>query len=236
MKATTRTALAAVLATATGVTLAGAQNVGMPLFANPHYGTGVRIHVDAGQPADEVQGTLTDQTTVQGGVSFSLARFGIQALAAANYADVQNCQAQQVSCSQSTVSGALLAGLRISGGGTNPLALAVFGGASTDFSSYEVAQGVDGPKLLSLPVGVSVGYKLGMLRLWAAPRYNFYKFSNCNGNCPPEESDSDFRWSAGVMLPLGPIGIRGAYDAGKIFGVQQEYWGLGISLGLGSQQ
>ena len=236
MKATKRTALAAVLAAATSVGVASAQNVGMPLFANPHYGTGVRIHVDAGQPADEVQGTLTDQTTVQGGVSFSLARFGIQVLAAGNYADVQNCQAQNVDCSQSYFSGALLAGLRLSGGGTNPLALAVFGGASTDLSSVEIAQGTDAPKLLSIPVGVSVGYKLGMLRIWGAPRYNFYKFANCNGNCPPEESDSDFRWSAGVMLPLGPIGIRAAYDAGKIFGVKQEYWGLGVSLGLGSQQ
>ena len=236
MNALQRTACALALVSA-AATVAQAQNVGMPVFANPHFGAGVRIHLDAGQPSDDVQGALTNETTVQGGVSFSPGRFGIQALVAGNYADIQNCQAANVECSQSYVSGALLAGLRLSGGGQQALALAIFGGASTDFSSIEVAQGTAGPKLISLPVGVSVGYKLGILRLWGAPRYNFYKFANCgSGACPPDETDSDFRWSAGVNLPLGPFGIRAAYDGGKIFGTEVGYWGVGVSLGIGSNQ
>jgi len=215
---------------------APAQNVGMPLFVNPHYTPGIRLHVDAGRPKDQYQNV--DVTTVQGGVSFAIGPVGISALAAGNISDINTVSggcggSTAIACSQTYWSVAGLANLRLVGGGHNPLALSAFGGVGGDVSALEAASGTL-PRQLTIPVGVAVGYKLGPLMLWGAPRYNFYKLTSCSGTCPT--ADNDFRWSAGVGIPLGPLGIRAAYDGGKLNGVNQDYIGVGVSLGIGSQQ
>jgi hypothetical protein len=230
-------ALALVAATAAA---AQAQNYGMPLFANPHYGTGMRLFADVGQPADQIEGNLTDQTTVQGGLGFTLGRVAIQALVAGNFTDIEGCvDGDDVDCSQVYVSAAALAGLRLYGGGQNPLAIGVFGGLSTDVTSIEVTSGIEVPKQLTIPVGASIGYKLGPVILWAAPRMNIVKWTNCDDSLAAlcDGSENDFRWSAGINLPLGPLGIRAAYDSGKWAGSTETVSnvGLGVSLGIGSQ-
>jgi hypothetical protein len=234
MKRFSRVMLAAgLLATVTSA--AQAQNYGMPLFTNPHYGTGVRIFADLGMPATEINTSNIENTkTLQAGVGFSLGPLGVQALVAGNYGDVVNCTTPNYSCADNYYSGAVLAGLRLVGGGANPLALAVFGGAGTDFTGYEVAQGVEGPRTLSIPVGVSVGYKLGKLMLWGAPRMNYYELIECQGTCP--EGESEFRWAVGANLPVGPLGLRAAYDGGQYAGENLSFFAIGVSLGIGSHQ
>jgi len=238
MKRYTRVLLAAgLLAAAT--TTARAQNLGMPLFTNPMWTGGVRIHVDAGQASDNAQAALTNETAVQGGVSLAFSQFALQALVASNWADIQNCQSGTIQCSQAYVSGALLGALRLMGGGHQSMALAAFAGVGTDFSTIEVSQGVNGPKRLNIPLGVTIGAKLGPLYVWGAPRYNLSRYTNCDSNtfgtlC--DEKGTDFRWAAGVTLPIGPFGIRAAYDGGKLNGENKNFIGLGVSLGLGSQQ
>jgi hypothetical protein len=238
MNALTRTAAALVLVAATAAA-AQAQNYGMPLFTNPHYSTGMRLHADAGQPANAVDAGAVDQTTVQAGLSFTLGRVGLNALAAANLGDIQACDANNVDCTEMYFSVAALAGIRLYGGGRNPLAIGVFGGAGTDITAAEVA-GVEGPKQLIIPVGVSVGYKLGPIILWGAPRMNIVKFVNCPSGLDAvcEGSNSDFRWAVGANLPIGPLGLRAAYESGKWGGTTENVntFGVGISLGIGSQQ
>jgi len=213
---------------------AQAQNYGVPMFTNPHYGSGIRLHADAGRPSKDVGNTSL--TVVQAGLSFALGPVGIGAFAAGNFTDVKNCTSgPTIDCTNTYFSAAVQAQLRLAGGGRNPLALSLFGGAGTDITSYEVSAGVDAPHLLSIPVGVSVGYKLGPIVLWGAPRYNLYKWSQCGGTCP-DASKGTFRYAVGANLPLGPLGIRAAYDGGKLFGETVGFFGVGVSLGLGSQQ
>lgn len=230
----TRTLLATAILGA-AASAAQAQNYGMPLFTNPHYGTGVRVFLDLGMPGNEITtDNLENEKTLQGGVGFSLGPVGIQALVAGNYGDVTNCATPSYECAGNYYSGAVLAGLRLVGGGTNPLALAVFGGVGSDFSGYELSQGIEGPRTLSIPVGVSVGYKLGKLMIWGAPRMNYYELIECGGPCP--DGESEFRWAVGANLPLGPIGLRAAYDGGKYAGEDVSFFAVGVSLGLGSHQ
>ena len=55
-----------------------AQTPGLPLFTNPRYATGLRVHADLGQPTD--QGTAVgDQTVIQGGASFVLGPVSVNA-------------------------------------------------------------------------------------------------------------------------------------------------------------
>jgi hypothetical protein len=235
MNRITRTMLAtAILGAAT--TAAQAQNYGMPLFTNPHYGTGVRVFLDLGMPGSEISTDSIDTKTIQGGVGFSLGPVGIQALVAGNFGELKNCSGSTpgIECASTSVSGAALAGLRLVGGGANPLALAVFGGVGTDFTGYEFATGISGPRTLSIPVGVSVGYKLGKLMIWGAPRYNRYQAIDCGGTCP--DAVSEFRWAVGANLPVGPLGIRAAYDGGQYAGENVSFFAVGVSLGIGSHQ
>lgn len=239
MKRFSRVMLAAgLLATVTAA--AQAQNYGMPVFTNPLWGGGIRLHVDAGQVSEEASAALTDQTTVQGGISFAASSFALQALVAGNWADIQACNSQSTfDCSQSTVSGSVLGALRLLGGGSQSMALAVFGGVGTDITTLELAGGVESPKLLNIPVGVSIGAKLGPLMVWGAPRYNFTQWTSCDAaqwGTLCDEKGQDFRWAVGATLPLGPFGIRAAYDGGKIDGEDRNFIGVGVSLGFGSQQ
>lgn len=225
---------AALALVAAAASAAQAQNYGMPMFTNPSFGSGIRLHVDAGRPSKSLNSVSL--TTVQAGVSFALGPVGISALAAGNFNDIKGCTSGgAIDCSNTYFSGAAQAQLRIMGGGRNPLALSLFGGAGTDFSSYEVALNVDAPHLLSIPVGGAIGFKAGPLHLWGAPRYNFYKWVSCGGTCP-DASKGTFRYAVGVNLPVGPLGIRAAYDGGKLFGETIGFFGLGVSLGVGSQQ
>jgi hypothetical protein len=240
MKRFTRAMLAAGLL-ATRTAAAQAQNYGMPVFTNPLFGGGIRLHVDAGQASDEASAALTDQTTVQGGISFSASSFALQALVAGNWGDIQNCNSSTatIDCSQTTVSGSVLGAFRLLGGGSQSMALAVFGGVGTDIRTVDLGTGVDAPRLLTIPVGVSIGARLGPLMVWGAPRYNVTRWTSCDSaqwGTLCDEKGQDFRWAVGVALPLGPFGIRAAYDGGKIDGQDRSFIGLGVSLGLGSHQ
>jgi hypothetical protein len=243
MNRITRTVLATAFLGSAVAAAASAQNIGMPLFSNPRYGSGIRLHLDAGRPSEDLQNA--DVTTVQGGVSFALGAVGISAYVAGNITDLNTVSTgcggtNAIACSQTYFSGAALANLRLYGGGTNPAAISVFGGVGTDFSSLELG-GVIGsvPKQLTIPVGAALGYHLGPLVIWGAPRYNLYKLTSCDeavlgaGAC---ETTNDFRYAVGVSIPLGPLGIRAAYDGGKLNGVDRNFIGVGVSLGLGSQQ
>jgi len=225
-------ALALVVAAAS---TAQAQNYGVPMFTNPSFGSGVRIHADAGRPSKNLNSVSL--TTVQAGLSFAVGPVGLGVFAAGNFNDIKGCTSGgAISCSNTYFSGAAQAQLRVMGGGRNPLSLSLFGGAGTDFSSYEVAANVNAPHLLSIPVGGALGYKLGPLSLWGAPRYNLYKWVSCGSSGCPDASKGTFRYAVGVNLPLGPLGLRAAYDGGKLFGENIGFFGVGVSLGLGSQQ
>jgi len=249
-----RTAASLVVAALVGgvAATARAQIAGMPLFTNPRVGTGIRVLADIGQPTDK--GTsLGDATVVQGGVSLALGPVGI----GANVGMTRNAFNTVTSGSSSAnlgtetkVTASALLQLRVMGGGLNPLSLSLFGGASYDVSAYDFAnlsslpQAIQdsvksaNPKTLLIPAGVAVGLKLPILGLsvWGAPRLNFTKVIDCPSGATCS-AKSDFRWAAGVDLPiLGILSIRGAYDSGKIAGQTVSYWGLGASIGLGGMR
>jgi hypothetical protein len=222
---------------------ASAQIPGMPLFTNPRYGTGIRVHADLGQPTS--QGTsVGDLTIVQGGVSFALGPLGLDAsvgMPKMQLSTAQGCiKTATVSCSSQKFAAAALAQLRLIGGGMNPLSLSVFGGASMDVTGYDAAKyGLTGsvPKQLNIPVGAAIGIHTPLLglNLWAAPRYNLTRWVSCGGTCPA--NDSHFRWAAGADLPiLGILSVRGGYDSGKVDTETVSYWGVGVSIGFGGMR
>jgi hypothetical protein len=222
---------------------ASAQIPGMPLFTNPRYGTGIRVHAELGQPTD--QGTaLGKLTVIQGGVSFALGPIGLDAsvgMPKAQLSTAQGCiKTPTLSCSDQKYFAAALAQLRLVGGGMNPLALSVFGGASMDFTAYDAASvgstGTLTDKQLNIPVGVAVGFHTPFgLTIWGAPRYNLTRFVSCSGTCP--SGTSKFRWAVGADLPiLSIISVRAAYDSGKYGSVTLNNWGIGASIGLGGMR
>ncbi len=244
---------------------AQAQVTGMPLFTNPRFGTGIRVHADIGQPSN--QGTQPGNLTViQGGVTLALGPIGIGANVGAlknSISSLQQCQSGVItSCNpQTKVTGSALLQLKLMGGGINPLSLSLFGGASTDFTGYDVAkysyhpttpadsafvkafQDSIGVKELTIPVGAAIGVHIPLLitslNVWGAPRYSFHKFSNCGSSNSTlcGKTTSDFRWAVGVDIPIfSIISIRGAYDSGKIAGQTVSYWGVGASIGLGGMR
>ncbi len=235
---------------------AQAQITGMPLFTNPRFGTGLRIHADLGQPTD--QGTQPGNlTVVQGGVTFALGPVGLGANVGAlrnSVKNIQGCSSGTVTCDPMTrVTGSVLAQLHLMGGGLIPMSLSAFGGVSTDFSGFDIASlpaGVPqslkdslGTKELTIPVGAAIGVHVPLLftslNLWGAPRLNFHKFANCGTTNSAEcgKTTSSFRWAIGVDIPLFSIlSIRGAYDSGKIGDKTVNYWGVGASIGLGGMR
>jgi hypothetical protein len=244
---------------------ARAQVTGMPLFTNPRFSTGVRLHADIGQPTD--QGTQPGNlTVVQGGVTLAIGPVGIGANVGAlkdAISSLQQCQSGLItSCNaQTKVTGSGLLQLKLMGGGLNPFSLSLFGGASTDFSGYDIAkygfhphnaadsafvrafQDSIGVKELTIPVGAAIGVHIPLiftsLNLWGAPRYTFHKFSNCGASNSTlcSKTTSAFRWAAGVDIPLlWVISLRAAYDSGKIDNKTVSYWGVGASIGLGGMR
>lgn len=227
--------------------VASAQIPGMPLYTNPRYGTGLRVHLDFGQPTD--QGTSIGKlTVVQGGVSFALGPIGINAsvgMPKEQLSSAQGCiKTPTVDCSDQKYSAAVLGQLRLMGGGANPLSLSAFGGASMDVTGYDAASFNLGtgtlPKELNIPVGVSVGLHTPFgLNLWGAPRFNLTRWMNCGGTCP--DGYQNFRWAVGADYPiLGILSVRAGYDSGKVgkgsASQTVSYWGIGASIGLGGMR
>lgn len=222
---------------------ASAQIRGMPLFTNPRYGTGLRVHADFGRPTKTSTG-VGDLTVIQAGVSLALGPIGINAsvgMPKAQFSTAQGCiQTPTVSCSDQKYSAAALAQLRVMGGGLNPLSLSVFGGAAMDITGYDAAAYNLGtgtlPKELNIPVGAAIGVHTPFgLNVWGAPRLNLTRWVNCSGTCPSGESK--FRWAVGADLPiLGVLSIRGAFDSGKVGTETVSFWGVGASIGLGGMR
>lgn len=230
-----------------GASAAQAQNYGMPLFTNPRYGTGIRIHADAGRPSEALNlpdSTAADVTVLQVGASLAIGPIGLNAAVAANQADVERCGGSQANCQiDDAMSAGVLAQLRIAGGGRQNLSLSLFGGASTDITAYDVA-GIEQPKLLTIPVGVAIGLRIPLgvasLNLWGAPRFNLYRFVGCQqgDSFCDNYSESEFRWAVGADLPiLRILSIRAAFDAGKdAAGNDNNFVGVGVSLGFGGMR
>ncbi len=247
MRGRMRVACAVVAGLVGFAAVASAQIPGMPLFTNPLYGTGLRVHADFGQPTDQGTG-IGKLTIVQGGVSLALGPVGLDAsvgVPKGQLSSAQGCvKTPTIDCSSTKVSAAALAQLRIMGGGSNPLALSLFGGASMDLTAYDAAHfdssGVFTDKQLNIPVGVAVGLHTPFgLNLWGAPRFNLSRWVNCAGTCP--DGYQNFRWAVGADYPiLGVLSIRAGYDSGKVgkgsAAQTVSYWGIGASIGFGGMR
>ncbi len=222
---------------------ASAQIPGMPLFTNPRYGTGLRVHADFGRPTKTTTG-VGDLTVIQAGLSFALGPIGIDAsvgMPKTQLSSAQGCiKTPTVSCSSQKYSAAALAQLRLMGGGLNPISLSVFGGASMDITGYDAAAynfGVGSlPHELNIPVGAAIGVHTPFgLNIWGAPRLNLTRWVKCGGPCPSGEQK--FRWAVGADLPiLGILSIRGAFDSGKVGTETVSFWGVGASIGFGGMR
>src|SRR5712692_3695903 len=138
MHRVTRTTIALAAAAALAPALR-AQIPGMPLFTNPRYATGLRIHADIGQPT--TSGTsVGSSTVVQGGVTFALGPIGIGANVGARNDDIKNISNNCSGCSsQTSVTASALAQLRVMGGGNSNLSLSLFGGGSMDLKAPDFA-------------------------------------------------------------------------------------------------
>ncbi len=233
----------------TGAATAAAQIPGMPLFTNPRYGTGIRVHVDAGRPTEtrfirDTSNVLRElnETVVQAGATFALGPLGVGANLGALQSDLENCQqGPSQSCDIDTRAVAsALAQLRIAGGGRQNLSLSLFGGATTDINAYDVA-GIEYPRLLIIPVGAAIGLRiplgLASLNLWGAPRWVMQRYINCTGPCPSAD-EGVFRWAAGADFPIFRIfSVRAAFDSGKDeAGNTVSVIGVGASVGIGGMR
>ena len=257
MRSITRSTLVLAVSVALAPTLR-AQIPGMPLFTNPRYGTGVRVHADLGQPTSN--GTsVSGSTVVQGGVMFALGPIGLGANVGMLNSDLKSVTSGCSTCSSQTAATAsALAQLRVMGGGQDNMALSLFAGASMqlkalDFANLTTAQkdslaayGVygDSTKQINIPVGAALGLHLPIMgiNVWGAPRWTIVKFLQCptsgtgSGNC--NSPKTQMRWAVGADLPiLGILSIRAAYDTGKDFtGATTSVWGIGASIGLGGMR
>jgi len=251
--------MALVLGSASSVSIAEAQIPGMPLFTNPRYGTGFRLHADYGRPT-ETDTLVGDLTVIQGGITFALGPVGLGVNVGAlksNAEDLQACvNNPTLECEDQKVTGSALAQLRVAGGGNTSLSLSLFGGISTDINAYDAVQCSTFPdpqacqdyvdarnlKVLTIPVGVAVGLKVPLgfasLNLWGAPRMNLTRFSNCpSTGCP--DNASNFRWAAGADLPIFRIlSVRAAFESGKnpLTDETESVFGVGASIGIGGMR
>lgn len=235
---------------------AAAQIPGMPLFTNPRYGTGLRVHADIGQPKDAGT-TIGDQTVAQVGASLALGPIGVNANVGTNFNRAREIGAGGTYDLSDSFTGSALAQLRVAGGGRNNLSLSVFGGGSMEVTGAEVAlgtQNIEYPKFASFPVGAALGLRIPLgltsLSVWGAGRYVFSKYVNCPATDPSfggvtltglstmcDDTAQDMRWAVGADLPiLGILSIRAAYDSGKIEDVTVNYWGIGASIGIGGMR
>lgn len=221
-----------------------AQIPGMPLFTNPRYGTGLRVHADLGMP--QVDDPNGDLQVVQGGVTFALGPIGLGAnlgMTRSNAENVSGCNTNPTeACLDQRVTASALAQLRVAGGGRSNLSLSLFGGASMDLSVDSMPGTSFSPaEVINIPVGVAIGLRvpLGMasLNLWGAPRYSFTRIKDCNAPCV--QPDPVFGWAVGADLPLFRIlSVRAAYDSFKPDGATESIntIGVGVSIGIGGMR
>ena len=229
---------------------AQAQIQGMPLFTNPRYATGFRLHADLGLPTDKNVG-LGDYSVLQGGVTFALGPVGIGANVGAtrdDFSAIQNPGGGNVG-TQTKITASALAQLRLLGGGRSPWAFSLFGGASMDVKAYDFAGLPDSiknqlggdSKVVTIPVGVALGIKLPLVivnpNLWVAPRLNLTKIINCPSGVTCPDTDTKFRWAIGLDVPiLRILSVRAAYDSGKLGNQTVSSFGVGASIGLGGMR
>lgn len=237
---------------------AQAQIQGMPLFTNPRYATGFRVHADLGLPT--TKGTsLGDYNVMQGGVTLALGPVGIGANLGATrntFNTIKNGSTSVALAAQTKVTASALLQLRLAGGGTSLWSFSLFGGASMDVNGFKFANigslpktvqdsiNSANPKILTIPVGAALGLKLPLViispNLWVAPRYNITRFISCGSTCP--NSDGQFRWAVGMDIPIFRIiSVRAAYDSGKkktSTGATQTVsnFGVGASIGIGGMR
>lgn len=222
---------------------ARAQIEGMPLFTNPRYATGIRVHADIGLPTD-THASLGDYNVLEGGASLALGPVGLAANLGMTRTDFGTIQSNNVGTQTKATVSALLQ-LRLAGAGSSPLSLSIFGGGSMDVTAYDLGSLADsiksqvgGFKVLTIPAGAALGIKLPLViitpNLWGSARMNFHKVINCPSGTTCPSMDHDFRWAVGLDIPIfSIISVRAAYDAGKIAGQTVDYFGLGASIGLG---
>ncbi len=222
----------------------GAQVPGMPLFTNPRFASGIRIHADYGMPTKK-DTSGADLSVIQGGVNFVLGPVGLDASVGALRSDVkgiQTCQANPSTggCNANTkATASLLAQIKVAGGGRSNLSMSIFGGGSLDLTAYDALDcssftGIQlsacqayrdqhAAKQLTIPVGAAIGLKIPLgvasLNIWGAPRMSITRFVNCaagmTGPCDAG-SQSNFRWAIGADFPiLKVLSIRASYDGGK---------------------
>ncbi|HXY69100.1 MAG TPA: hypothetical protein VEH62_06595 [Gemmatimonadales bacterium] len=230
----------------------------MPLFTNPRYATGFRVHADLGLPTSKTT-SLGDYNVIQGGVTFALGPVGIGANVGSTRNDFKTItsggSSANVGASTKVTASALLQ-LRVYGGGQSPWALSLFGGASMDINGFTFANigslptaiqdsiKSANPKILTIPVGAALGLKLPLVivnpNVWVAPRFNLTRITNCptGATC---STDSQFRWAVGVDVPIfRVISVRAAFDSGKIKGATGTQtvnaFGFGASIGIGGMR
>jgi hypothetical protein len=259
MNVSQRLSFVAALVTFGAASAASAQIPGMPLFTNPRYGTGIRIHADAGTDLGGTQLSFSSAQVYQAGVTFALGPVGLAANVGSSKNDLQGiqaCSAGSNTCNPETkVTASALAQFRLIGGGGQNGALSVFGGLSTDFSGYDSPQFLANcsgatpagfipqaicdsltAKVMTIPLGVSAGFKLGPLVVWGAPRLVLYRAKDCGATALAlcNNRENEFRYAVGADLPiLGLLSLRAAYDGGKFQGVNVNRLGVGASIGVG---
>lgn len=221
-----------------------AQIAGMPLFTNPRYGTGLRVHADYGQPSGAPTGS-PDLSVLQAGVSLALGPIGINANVGTTNATATTAGAcietPDFSCADGKVTGSALAQLRVYGGGTRNISLSAFGGASMDLDVGDaINQGITPNKRVRIPVGAALGFRVPLgvasLNLWGAPRMNLTRYANCSGPCPVNP-DPFFAWAVGADFPiLRIISLRAAFDSHKQGSSTINVWGVGASIGIGGMR
>ena len=242
MSRTTRAGSAALALALFSAAPAMAQIPGMPLFTNPRFATGFRIHADIGQDLkSDPNGT---NRLVQGGVGFVLGPVGIDANLGTSLQSLNSTNGCATTptpaCLKNHYTASLLAQLKLYGGGMNNLTISGFAGASTDIDSAQFTSSGGAPKLFTIPVGAAVGLHvpLGMasLNLWGAPRYVFSQWRGCTGCTNPK---SYFGWAIGADLPIfSVISVRAAFDSHKnpYTDSTSTSAALGLSIGLGGMR
>lgn len=249
MSRTTRAGSALLAAALFGAAPAMAQIPGMPLFTNPRIATGFRIHADLGQnTTSDANGTAR---VVQGGVNFVLGPVGLEANLGTTQASLNttnSCSSSPTpACLKNHYTASALAMVKVYGGGQSNVSVALFGGGSMDIDSAQFVSGGGAPKLVTIPVGGSIGLRvplggLASLNLWGAPRYVFGKYTGCSGSACPANPKGYFGWAVGADLPIFRIlSIRAAYDSHKVTdptgaSTTVNVIGVGASIGLGGMR
>jgi len=200
MKRFGQAAVAAVALMATA-RVASAQLSGIP-YAPVEVGTGISVAVDYAKPSSDLGGGTAYGLT--GGVGFG--RFGLSA----------SFGAQDPSAfSKSTSVGGRI-GMRLFGGGLNPLSVGLqVGGSSTQNIGVNSTGGATTATYVA--PGAWAKVNLPLIKPWGQVYYT-------TGNNRPSWSKDEVRFAVGVNfnLLLG-LGVHGAYDWGNTGGG----WGIG---------